>query len=63
MLNDYAFISIEITLLFLMTSIKLMQLKFTIFHKKLIARLMVYSTIFLIVLVTDILYVTVPLKI
>ena len=63
MLNDYAFITLEIILLFLMTSIKLMQLKFTILHKKLVARLSIYTSIFFIVLITDILYVTIPLKI
>ena len=62
MLNDYAFISIEIFILFIMTSIKLMQLKFTIFHNKLLARLIVFTAIFILVVITDILYVTIPLK-
>ena len=46
-----------------MTSIKLMQLKFTIPHKKLMYRLVLFSSIFIIVLVTDILYVTLPWRI
>ena len=63
MLNDYAFISIEIILLFLMTTIKLMQLKFTIFNKKLLVRLTIFVSIFVVVVITDFLYVFLPMKI